>query len=140
MFIEVLKSKIHRVKITQAELHYVGSITLDEDLMDAANIIEGSQGIVHAEMQGEDLYFSATLPNIIVGTVGNGKQHDFVRENLAMLGCHKTREPGMNARRLAAICAATVLCGELSLLAAQTNPGELMRSHVSLERKESVPA
>ena len=39
MLIEVLKSKIHRVKITQAELHYVGSITLDEDLMDAANIV-----------------------------------------------------------------------------------------------------
>lgn len=39
MHIEVLKSKIHRVKITQAELHYVGSITIDEDLMDAANII-----------------------------------------------------------------------------------------------------
>ncbi len=39
MFIEVVKSKIHRVKITQAELHYVGSITIDEDIMDAANII-----------------------------------------------------------------------------------------------------
>ncbi|MBV6641996.1 MAG: aspartate 1-decarboxylase [Cyclobacteriaceae bacterium] len=39
MLIEVLKSKIHRVRITQSELHYVGSITLDEDLMDAANIV-----------------------------------------------------------------------------------------------------
>ena len=39
MHIEILKSKIHRVKVTQAELHYVGSITIDEDLMDAANII-----------------------------------------------------------------------------------------------------
>jgi aspartate 1-decarboxylase len=39
MQIQVLKSKIHRVKVTQAELHYVGSITIDEDLMDAANII-----------------------------------------------------------------------------------------------------
>ncbi len=39
MQIEILKSKIHRVKITQAELHYVGSITIDEDLMDAANLI-----------------------------------------------------------------------------------------------------
>ena len=39
MTINVLKSKIHRVKVTQAELHYVGSITVDEDLMDAANII-----------------------------------------------------------------------------------------------------
>ena len=39
MTIEVLKSKIHRVKVTQAELNYVGSITIDEDLLDAANII-----------------------------------------------------------------------------------------------------
>jgi len=43
MFIEVLKSKIHRVKVTQAELHYVGSITIDEDLMDAAHIIENEK-------------------------------------------------------------------------------------------------
>jgi aspartate 1-decarboxylase len=41
--IEVLKSKIHRVKVTQAELHYVGSITIDEDLMDAANLIAGEK-------------------------------------------------------------------------------------------------
>jgi aspartate 1-decarboxylase len=39
MVIEVLKSKLHRVKVTQAELNYVGSITIDEDLIDAANII-----------------------------------------------------------------------------------------------------
>ena len=39
MLIEVLKSKIHRVKVTQAELNYVGSITIDEDLLDAANMI-----------------------------------------------------------------------------------------------------
>ena len=39
MIIEVLKSKLHRAKVTQAELNYVGSITIDEDLMDAANII-----------------------------------------------------------------------------------------------------
>lgn len=39
MIIDVLKSKIHRAKVTQAELNYVGSITIDEDLMDAANII-----------------------------------------------------------------------------------------------------
>ena len=39
MIIEVLKSKIHRARVTQAELNYVGSITIDEDLMDAANMI-----------------------------------------------------------------------------------------------------
>lgn len=101
---------------------------------DAANIIEGSQGIVHAEVRDGDLYFSCTLPNLIVGSVGNGKGLDFVEENLRRLGCKEEREPGENARRLAAICAATVLCGELSLLAAQTNPGELMEAHLKLER------
>lgn len=101
---------------------------------DVANIIEGSQGLVHAEMRGSDLYFSVTLPNLIVGTVGNGKELDFVRENLQLLGCLEKREPGENARRLAIIAAAAVLCGELSLLAAQTNPGELMSSHLKLER------
>jgi len=101
---------------------------------DAANIVEGSQGIVHAELRGDDLYFSATLPNLIVGSVGNGKGLDFVEDNLRRLGCKEPREPGANARRLAVWCAATVLCGELSLLAAQTNPGELMESHLKLER------
>ncbi|GGB83012.1 hydroxymethylglutaryl-CoA reductase (NADPH) [Marinobacterium zhoushanense] len=101
---------------------------------DAANIIEGSQGVVHAEVRGDDLYFSCTLPNLIVGSVGNGKGIEFVDANLTQLGCREPREPGANARRLAAICAATVLCGELSLLAAQTNPGELMEAHIQLER------
>lgn len=40
MNIEILKSKIHRVTVTEANLNYVGSVTIDEDLMDAANIIE----------------------------------------------------------------------------------------------------
>jgi aspartate 1-decarboxylase len=40
MEIQVLKSKIHRARVTQAELHYVGSITLDEELMEASNLIE----------------------------------------------------------------------------------------------------
>lgn len=43
MQIQLLKSKIHRVKVTQAELNYVGSITIDEDLMDAANLIENEK-------------------------------------------------------------------------------------------------
>lgn len=43
MEIEVLKSKVHRVVITEANLNYVGSLTLDEDLMDAANLIENEK-------------------------------------------------------------------------------------------------
>ncbi|MCU1641479.1 MAG: putative 3-hydroxy-3-methylglutaryl-CoA reductase [Nocardia sp.] len=104
---------------------------------DAANIVEGSQGITHAEDRDGDLYFSCTLPNLIVGTIGNGKHASFVDENLARLGCREAREPGANARRLAAIAAATVLCGELSLMAAQTNRGELMRAHTQFERPTS---
>jgi hydroxymethylglutaryl-CoA reductase (NADPH) len=105
---------------------------------DAANIIEGSQGIVHAEVRNQDLYFSVTLPNVIVGTIGNGKDLPFVKENLEKLGCLESRKSGQNGQRLAAIAAATVLCGELSLLAAQTNPGELMQSHLRLERMEKA--
>lgn len=105
---------------------------------DAANIVEGSQGIVHAEMRGDDLYYSVNLPNLIVGTVGNGKALPFVRENLRLLGCLEENEPGLNAVRLAVIIAASVWCGELSLLAAQTNPGELMRTHLQMERQPDL--
>ncbi|TAF76840.1 MAG: aspartate 1-decarboxylase [Bacteroidetes bacterium] len=55
MYIEVVKSKIHRVKITQAELHYVGSITIDEDLLDAANMIENEKVQVLNLNNGERL-------------------------------------------------------------------------------------
>ncbi len=101
---------------------------------DAANIVEGSQGITYAEIQNDQLYFSVTLPNIIVGTVGAGKTLAFVKENLALLGCAENNAPSLNAKRLAKIVAATVLCGELSCLAAQTNPGELITSHLRIER------
>jgi L-aspartate-alpha-decarboxylase len=55
MRVEVLKSKIHRAKITQAELHYVGSITIDEALMEAANLIEGEKVQVVNINNGERL-------------------------------------------------------------------------------------
>jgi aspartate 1-decarboxylase len=55
MRIEILKSKIHRAKITQAELHYVGSITIDETLMEAANLIEGEKVQVVNISNGERL-------------------------------------------------------------------------------------
>ena len=101
---------------------------------DAANIVEGSQGITTAEVRDGDLYFAVTLPNLIMGTVGNGKGLPFVLENLERMGLTENREPGENSRRLACQCAAVVLCGELSLLAAQTNPGELMAAHRRIER------
>ncbi len=55
MFIEVLKSKIHRVTVTEANLNYIGSITIDEDLMDAANIIENEKVQVLDLNNGERL-------------------------------------------------------------------------------------
>jgi len=67
MQIEVLKSKIHRVKITEANLHYIGSITIDEDLMEAANIIENEKVQVLNIDNGERLE-----TYVIRGTRGTG--------------------------------------------------------------------
>lgn len=53
MYIEILKSKIHRAKVTQAELNYVGSITIDENLMKAADIIEGEKVQIVNNNNGE---------------------------------------------------------------------------------------
>ena len=53
MFIEVVKSKIHRVTVTQANLNYIGSITIDEDLMDAANIIANEKVSIVNNNNGE---------------------------------------------------------------------------------------
>lgn len=55
MLIQVVKSKIHRVKVTQAELNYVGSITIDEALMEASNLIEGERVQVVNVNNGERL-------------------------------------------------------------------------------------
>lgn len=55
MLVNVVKSKIHRVKVTGAELHYIGSITIDEDLMDASNIIEGERVQIVNITNGERL-------------------------------------------------------------------------------------
>jgi aspartate 1-decarboxylase len=67
MLIEVLKSKIHRAKITQTELDYVGSITIDENLMDAANMIEGEKVLIVNNNNGERLETYA-----IAGERGSG--------------------------------------------------------------------
>ncbi|MBK9729778.1 MAG: aspartate 1-decarboxylase [Chitinophagaceae bacterium] len=55
MTIEVVKSKIHRVKVTEANIDYVGSITIDEDLMDACNLIENEKVQVVNVNNGERL-------------------------------------------------------------------------------------
>ncbi|WOK06730.1 aspartate 1-decarboxylase [Imperialibacter roseus] len=68
MQIEILKSKIHRVRITQAELHYVGSITIDEDLMKAANLIENEKVQIVNINNGERLE-----TYVIKGKAGSGE-------------------------------------------------------------------
>lgn len=55
MTIEVLKSKIHRVTVTEANLNYVGSITIDEELLEAANMVEGEKVQVVNVTNGERL-------------------------------------------------------------------------------------
>ena len=67
MIIEVIKSKIHRATITQADLNYIGSITIDEDLMDAANLIENEKVDVLNINNGERL-----TTYVIKGERGSG--------------------------------------------------------------------
>ena len=55
MYIQVLKSKIHRAKVTQAELNYVGSITIDQKLMQAADLVEGERVQIVNNNNGERL-------------------------------------------------------------------------------------
>ncbi|MBS1647742.1 MAG: aspartate 1-decarboxylase [Bacteroidetes bacterium] len=67
MEINVLKSKLHLVTVTQAELDYIGSITIDENLMDAANLIENEQVHVLNKNNGERL-----ITYVIKGARGSG--------------------------------------------------------------------
>ena len=67
MYINVLKSKIHRVTVTQADMDYIGSITIDEELMRAANMIENGQVHIYNITNGER--FSTY---VIKGEAGSG--------------------------------------------------------------------
>jgi aspartate 1-decarboxylase len=53
MFLHIMKSKIHRARVTQAELHYVGSITIDQDLLDAANLLPNEKVQIVNNNNGE---------------------------------------------------------------------------------------
>ena len=68
MNIEVVKSKIHRVTVTEADLNYIGSITIDEDLMDAANLIENEKVQIVNINNGERLE-----TYVITGERGTGQ-------------------------------------------------------------------
>ena len=67
MLLQIHKSKIHRATVTEANLNYVGSITIDEDLMDAANLIEGERVQIVNNNNGERLE-----TYVIPGTRGSG--------------------------------------------------------------------
>ena len=68
MNVEIVKSKIHRVKVTGADLNYIGSITIDKDLMDAANILEGEKLQVVNNNNGERF-----VTYVIPGSRGSGE-------------------------------------------------------------------
>ena len=68
MNVEIVKSKIHRVKVTGADLNYIGSITIDKDLMDAANILEGEKIQVVNNNNGESF-----VTYVIPGSRGSGE-------------------------------------------------------------------
>lgn len=67
MLVTVLKSKIHRVKVTEADLDYIGSVTIDENLIDAANLIEGEQVHIFNYSNGERF-----ITYVIKGERGSG--------------------------------------------------------------------
>lgn len=100
MQIQVVKSKIHRIKITQADLHYIGSITIDEALMEAANIYEGEK--------------------VQIVNINNGER----LETYAIKGIRDSGEVCMNgpaARKVQVGDIVIIICyGTLSLEAAQS--------------------
>jgi aspartate 1-decarboxylase len=67
MQIQVMKSKLHYVTVTQAELDYIGSVTIDEDLMDAANLIENEQVHILNKNNGERF-----ITYVLKGARGSG--------------------------------------------------------------------
>jgi hydroxymethylglutaryl-CoA reductase (NADPH) len=101
---------------------------------DVACVAEAAIGVNRFEVTpqkvGGDLYFSVTLPNLIVGTVGGGTHLPTQNECLKLLGCTGTG----TANKFAEICASTVLAGELSIISALAE-GHFTQAHKNLGRK-----
>ncbi|MDR1820174.1 MAG: hydroxymethylglutaryl-CoA reductase (NADPH) [Methanobrevibacter sp.] len=91
---------------------------------DVAHVVEGSLGITTAENRNGDLYFSVTIPDLPIATVGGGTSLETSEESLKILDCHGTGK----VEKLAEIMAATVLGGELSLISALSS-GHLAKAH-----------
>jgi len=91
---------------------------------DAAHVVEGSLGITTAENRNGDLYFSVTIPDLPIATVGGGTSIETAEESLKILDCYGAGK----VKKLAEIMVATVLGGELSLIAALSS-GHLAKAH-----------
>lgn len=100
---------------------------------DMAHVVEGSQGITTAELEGKDLYFSVNLPNLVVGTIGGGTHLPVQKAALEMMGLGQGRKG--EKLELGRILAGTVLAGELSLTAALA-AGHLAQAHQRLGRSQ----
>jgi hydroxymethylglutaryl-CoA reductase (NADPH) len=101
---------------------------------DPAHVVEGSNAITSAEMEGEDLHFSVSFPSMPLGTVGGGTGLATQSECLSMLGVKGGGDPpGSNARKLAEIIASACLAGELSLLGALASQ-DLAKAHAKYGR------
>ncbi|WP_456471710.1 hydroxymethylglutaryl-CoA reductase (NADPH) [Methanocaldococcus sp.] len=111
--------------------HYaniVGAIFLATG-QDEAHIVEGSLGITMAEVEGDKLYFSVTLPDLPLATIGGGTSVETQREALEIMGCYGSNK----VMKFAEIVASAVLAGELSLLGALAS-GHLGKAHKELGR------
>ncbi|WP_459201627.1 hydroxymethylglutaryl-CoA reductase (NADPH) [Methanococcus sp. CF] len=96
---------------------------------DEAHIVEGSMGITTAECTGDGLYFSVTLPDLPVATIGGGTRVETQKECLEIIGCAGAEK----AVKFAEIAGAVVLAGELSLIGALA-AGHLAKAHSELGR------
>ncbi len=101
---------------------------------DPAHVVEGSLGITTAEIQGNDLYISVYLPDVMLGTVGGGTELATQQEALYILGIVGGNS-GKNAKEFAGIVGGTVLAGEVSLLASLAS-NTLACAHKTLARKK----
>lgn len=106
----------------------VGAIFLATG-QDEAHIVEGSLGITTAESHNGDLYFSVTLPDLPLATIGGGTRLETARECLEIMGVAGSGNVG----KFAEIVGGTVLAGELSLMGALA-AGHLARAHKDLGR------
>lgn len=98
---------------------------------DVAHVVEGSIGITNAEDRDGDLYFSITLPDLPVATVGGGTSLETAQESLGIIDSSGSSK----VKKFAEIVATTVLAGELSLVAALA-AGHLAKAHKDLGRGE----